>query len=78
MNPLSQGRLIEILCHMDPALLEEDFLEQDLEKQELTETVSKWSRKKIAVISGIAAGSIALTGMAVLAFRKKELFHRAA
>ena len=75
---MNQSRLIDLMCHIDPSLLEEEYPDKDLEKQEISETVSKWNKKKIAVISGIAAGSLALTGIAIFALKKTELFRKAA
>ena len=78
MNHLSDGRLIDILSKVDPALTEEDFLDRDLEQFELAPKEKKENKKKIAVISGIAAGSVALTGVIVLLMKKHDMLRRAA
>lgn len=78
MSLWSCGRLIDLMSQMDLALAEEDFLEEDLNKPELIKESKKRSRKKLAVVSGLAAGSIALTGVAVLLCRKRDLFRKAA
>lgn len=74
MRSWSECRLIDIFSNIDLSMLEEDSLEADLvdlEHADLWETKKeKWSKKKIAVITGIAAGSVALTG-AVFLFAKK-------
>lgn len=78
MNHLSDGRLIDILSKVDPALTEEDFLDRDLEQFELAPKEKKENKKKIAVISGIAAGSVALTGVIVLLMKKHDMLRRIA
>lgn len=79
MNRLNQYRLIDIMSHIDMSLVEEDFPEGDLDKLELFPQEKKGGLgKKIAIISGIAAGSIALTGAVVFAFKKIESIKKAA
>lgn len=78
MNHLSDGRLIDILSKVAPALTEEDFLDRDLEQFELAPKEKKENKKKIAVISGIAAGSVALTGVIVLLMKKHDMLRRIA
>ena len=78
MNHLSDGRLIDILSKIDLALTEEDFLDRDLEHFELAPKEKKEGKKRIAVISGIAAGSVALTGVIVLLMKKHDMLRRAA
>ena len=51
MNLWNENRLIDIIGHADPALLEGDFPE---------------------LVAGVAAGSLALTGVALLVGRKHE------
>ena len=73
MNLWNENRLIDIMGHADPALLEEDFPECDLEKKTaLTMTEQKHSRKRTVLVAGVAAGSLALTGVAFLVGRKHE------
>lgn len=78
MNYPGDGRLVDILSKIDLSLLEDDFLDRDLEKKELAPEEKKEGRKKLAVISGIAAGSVALTGVIVLLLRKHEGLRKAA
>ena len=73
MNLWNANRLIDIIGHADPALLEGDFPECDLEKETaLTLTEQKHSRKRTVLVAGVAAGSLALTGVALLVGRKHE------
>ncbi len=79
MSLWSSYRLIDMMSQIDLSLLEEIALEQDLERFETSsETGRKWSGKRIAVWSGIAASSVALTGVIVLVFKKYDVFRRAA
>lgn len=75
MRSFSECRLIDIFSDVDLSMIEEDGLEanlEDLEHMDLWAVKKdKWSKKRIAVITGIAAGSVALTG-AVLLFAKKS------
>lgn len=75
MRSFSECRLIDIFSNVDLSMIEEDGLEanlEDLEHMDLWAVKKdKWSKKRIAVITGIAAGSVALTG-AVLLFAKKS------
>jgi hypothetical protein len=73
MSSLSQGRFIDMLEHIDVSLLEEDGLERDLRNPVLSlEKREKWNKKKIAMISGIAAGSVAIAGAMVFLIRKNH------
>lgn len=80
MNLWSQYRLIDIMSGIDLSLVEENIPEGDLEHLDLfPEAKDKWSKKRIALVSGIAAaGSIAVTGAVVLVCRKHNVFKRAA
>lgn len=86
MRRWNQYRLIDILCGIDPACLEEEIPESDLERLEdcsLPEDSElaqrKVRRRRIALISGLAAaGSVAITSVAVLAFRKRDMIKKAA
>lgn len=82
MSLWCQSRLVDIMREIDLSLMEEEFLEKDLERQQpVTEAPEKEtarSKIKIAVISGLAASSLALTGVAVFLFRKRSLFGKAA
>ena len=73
MNLWNENRLIDIMGHADPALLEGDFPECDLKKETaLTLTEQKHSRKRTVLVAGVAAGSLALTGEGLLYGRYKE------
>lgn len=78
MNGLNDGRLVDILSRIDPVLLDDDFPDGDLERAGLVPEEKKEGRKKLAVISGIAAGSVALTGVIVFLVKKHEILRRAA
>ncbi|MEE1032872.1 MAG: hypothetical protein U0L12_12145 [Ruminococcus sp.] len=79
MSAWNQNRLIDIFTNVDISLLESEMLEADLENAELMENKKeKWGKKKIAVISGIAAGSVAITGAVVLLLKKSNWLRRAA
>lgn len=81
MSQWNQYRLIDILSNIDLSLVEEEVPEGDLENLELfpQEQEKKLRQKRrIAILSGLAAGSIALTGAVVLVCRKHDIFKRAA
>ena len=79
MSAWNQNRLIDIFTNVDISLLESEMMEADLENAELMENKKeKWGKKKIAVISGIAAGSVAITGAVVLLLKKSNWLRRAA
>lgn len=78
MSLWSQYRMIDIMSQIDLSLVEEDVPEGDLDNLNLFPEKKKWSTKKKAVVSGIAAGSIALTGVVVLLCRKYDLLKKAA
>lgn len=72
MSLWSQSRLIDILTHIDMSLIDDELPEGDLDNSDLfSESRSRWNRRRVAVVSGVAAaGSIALTGAVVLVCRK--------
>ncbi|MDO4322875.1 MAG: hypothetical protein Q4C61_10145 [Lachnospiraceae bacterium] len=80
MSLWSQYRLIDIMSNIDISLVEEEIPEGDLDNLNLfPEPRDRWSRKRIAVVSGIAAASsLAITGAVVLACKKHNVFKRAA
>lgn len=78
MSLWSQYRLIDILSEIDMSLVEEEFPEGDLENPELFPEKKRWSKRRIAVLSGLAASSLALTGVVVMVCRKHDVFGRAA
>lgn len=78
MREWNQYCLIDIFSQIDPAVLEDDHIEEDLENASLWPTEkTKWSKKKIAMITGVAAGAVALTG-AVFFLCKKSYFYKKA
>lgn len=79
MSLWSQCRLIDILSHIDLPLVEEEFPEGDLDNAELCpdEDRNRRGRRRIAVVSGVAAGSIALTGAVMFVYRKYGAFRKA-
>lgn len=72
MTPWNQYRLIDIMSSIDMSFVEEELPEGDLDNLKLfPEEKGHSGKKRIALISGLAAaGSIALTGVILLAFRK--------
>jgi hypothetical protein len=78
MSQFCDGRLIDMMGMLDPDLLEEDFLERDLGSRKILPWRKREGKKKLAVISGIAAGSVALTGVVVFLLKKHEMTGRAA
>ena len=88
MNAWSQYRMMDIMSQMDLEQVAENIPECDLENPELLdkyglvqETISperKSQWKKIALLSGIAASSIALTGVVMLVCKKHDIFRKAA
>lgn len=78
MSLWSESRLIDILRNIDLSLVEAEYPEADCMEMEAAEgcpaqqeesSPVNW-RKRIAVISGLAASSLAVAGMAVLLCRK--------
>lgn len=79
MSLWSSYRLIDMMSQIDLSFLEEIALESDLDRLELSsETKRKWSGKRIAMLSGLAASSVALTGMIVFVCKKHDIFRRTA
>ena len=79
MSQWNQLRLIDIFTQIDMASLDEIDIEADLENTELMAAREKWSKKKIALVTSIAAGSAAvITGAVVLLCRKNLLVKKAA
>lgn len=82
MRSFSECRLIDIFSNIDLSMVEDDGLEADLDDLEHMDLWAvkkeKWSKKKIAVITGIAAGSVALTGAVLLFARKSNWLKKAA
>lgn len=78
MSLWSQCRMIDILTHIDMELVEEEFPEGDLDNLELSPESRKWDKKKVAVVSGVAAASsIALTGVVVFMCRRYNALRKA-
>ena len=79
MSQWNQYRLIDILTQIDMTTLDDIDIEADLENAEIIAAKEKWSKKKIALVTSIAAGSAAvLTGAVVLLCRKNLFVKRAA
>ena len=79
MSQWSEYRMIDIMSKIDLSLLEEDFPEEDLNNPELyTEEKAKWSKSRIALISGLAAGSVAVAGAIVWICKKHDVFKKVA
>lgn len=73
MNLWNEHRLIDIMGYIDPTLLEENFPECDLENgTALSVEKQKHYKKHSVLVAGVAAGSLALTGVALLVCRKHE------
>ena len=73
MNLWNENRLIDIMSHLDPELVEENFPECDLENQTVMTSVGqKHSLRRTTLMAGVAAGSLALTGVALLVGRKHD------
>ncbi|MDO4298100.1 MAG: hypothetical protein Q4C59_06450 [Lachnospiraceae bacterium] len=79
MSSWNEYRLVDILSRIDLSLLEGNFPEEDLENPELfEEEKQKKSRVRIALISGLAASSVAVAGVIVFFCRKHEVLRKAA
>lgn len=79
MSFWSEYRLIDILSRIDLSLVEEGFPEGDLENPELfPDEKQKKSRARVALISGLAASSVAVAGVIVFFRRKHELLRETA
>lgn len=78
MSLWSQYRMIDILSQFDPEMIADEIPERDLERPELCPEKKHTGGVTAAVISGIAAGSLVLTGAVVLICRRHEIFRRAA
>lgn len=72
MSAFSEFRMIDILSHVDISALESEVPDQDLSNPKLAARAGKQGseKKRLAIISGIAAGSVMLTGAILLACRK--------
>lgn len=72
MRALSEFRLIDILSHVDISALESDVPDEDLRNPRLASRAGKQGsgKKRAAILSGIAAGSVMLTGAILLMCRK--------
>lgn len=79
MREWNQYCLVDIFSQIDPAMLEDDHLEEDLDKVDLWQTEKhRWSKKKIAAITGVAAGAVAITGAVIYLCRKNNWLKKAA
>lgn len=74
MRRWNQCRLIDILSSIDLSLLEGHFPEVDLEKvKKIAKRKHGKARVWIAVVSGFAAGSAALTGVVVFFLSRRKI-----
>lgn len=80
MREWNQYCLVDIFSQIDPALLEDDCIEDDLDNLKLwpEEKTKWWSKKKVAVITGIAAGTVAITGAVIFMCKKGNWLKKAA
>lgn len=79
MSLWSEYRLMELMRHIDISLLEEDYPDEDVDNPMLfQEEIPKRKKSRLALISGIAAGSVAAAGVIVYICRKHEVFKKAA
>lgn len=79
MSLWSEYRLMNIMSNIDISLLDEDYPDRDVDNPALfTEEKAKRKKSRIALISGIAAGSVAAAGVIVYICRKHEVFRKAA
>lgn len=79
MSKWCESRLIDVFTSIDISLLEADGVENDLSQIDLRESQKeKKTKKRIAVITGIAAGSVAITGAVILLFKKGSWMKKAA
>ncbi|MDO5346157.1 MAG: hypothetical protein Q4E91_10455 [Lachnospiraceae bacterium] len=72
MRTFYELRLIDILSKVDITALADEVPERDLEKPELLLYAGKEAagKKRMAMISGIAAGGVMLTGAILLICRR--------
>lgn len=84
MREWNQYCLIDIFSQVDPSLLEENFLEGDLDKIDFDaidlwpKQEKRWNKKTIALITGIAAGTVALAGTVVYLCARTQKMKKAA
>jgi hypothetical protein len=70
--------MMDIMSKIDMQLLEEDFLEADLNDPQLYPEESRPKHSRVALISGLAAGSVAVAGVILYICRKHDVFRKAA
>ena len=76
---LVRGIVAVIVAMVNQFSYREFDIEADLENLELAAAKERWSKKKIALVTGIAAGSAAvITGAVILLCRKNLLVRKAA
>lgn len=79
MSFWSEYRLMNIMSNIDISLLEEDYPDTDVDDPVLfAEDRTARKKSRLALISGIAAGSVAAAGVIVYICRKHEVFRKAA
>ena len=79
MTKWNDSRILDVFEKIDISLLDGTDVEDDLENTEICPVrKEKWSKKKISVITGIAAGTVALTGVVIYLCREGGRMRRAA
>jgi hypothetical protein len=75
MSHWNDSRMVDMMSFLDPAVLEENYPETDLEAVSYAQSLKKsLNKKKIALMSGAAAvGSLALTGVVVWICRSHQI-----
>ena len=77
MNLWNENRLIDVMSYIEPESLEEGFPECDLENgTALMVPKQRQLGKHAALVAGVTAGSLALTGVAILVCRKHDWLRR--
>lgn len=72
-------KLIDMMSQVDLSFLDEISLDDEIEKLHASlEDKKKWGAKQIAILSSIAAGSIALTSIIVILCKKSNGAHKVA
>ena len=73
MSKWNDSRILDVFEKIDISFLDGDDVEADLENAEIcTVRKEKWSKKKISMITGIAAGTVALTGVVIYLLRSRQ------
>ena len=84
MREWNQYCLIDIFSQVDPSALEEHFIEGDLDLFDLERLdlwpceKKRWNAKKIALITGIAASTVAVAGTVIYLCARNQKMKKAA